>query len=114
MQGCVFILTGCLSAVFLRPTQVKWQLMVASCYRRSGENDSGLYLSWHNKMACCRLFSADSDSKPDHRKEYSLLIEIPKLSTIHKQHRSVIYLIYPDPFLFFFLHRKLPEISGNV
>lgn len=65
---CRCILTGCLSAVFLRPTQVKWQLMVASCYRRSGENDFGLHLSWHDKIACYRLFSANQYWKPDHTK----------------------------------------------
>lgn len=47
-QGAVMMLavtlSGNLSAVFLRPTQVKWQLMVASCYRRSGENESVLTL----------------------------------------------------------------------
>lgn len=40
----VVTLSGSLSAVFLRPTQVKWQLMVASCYRRSGEDGSVLNL----------------------------------------------------------------------
>lgn len=49
----MFILT----AVFFRPTQVKWQLMVASCYRRSGENDSVYNLSWHSKTAHYHLFS---------------------------------------------------------
>lgn len=56
---CSYWLDLSFSAMFLRPTQVKWQLMVASCYRRSGENDSVLYLSWHNKKACYRLFSAN-------------------------------------------------------
>uniref|UniRef100_A0A8C9Y1M6 Intraflagellar transport protein 88 homolog n=1 Tax=Sander lucioperca TaxID=283035 RepID=A0A8C9Y1M6_SANLU len=42
-------------ATLIQPTQVKWQLMVASCYRRSGENDSFLYLSWHINIACLRF-----------------------------------------------------------
>jgi len=40
------------NAVFCRPTQVRWQLMVASCHRRSGNYQQALetYKNIHRKF----------------------------------------------------------------
>uniref|UniRef100_A0A3P8U4J0 Intraflagellar transport protein 88 homolog n=1 Tax=Amphiprion percula TaxID=161767 RepID=A0A3P8U4J0_AMPPE len=42
-------------ATLIQPTQVKWQLMVASCYRRSGKNDIFIYLTFHGLRFLVRL-----------------------------------------------------------
>lgn len=54
----VFVLSRRLPALSLRPTQVKWKLMVASCYRRSGENESDLELltQYFDRMSLPVLF----------------------------------------------------------
>ena len=58
----ILILTAKYNPIeFLRPNQVKWQLMVASCYRRSGNYAAALerYKSIHYKFPDnieCNLF----------------------------------------------------------
>uniref|UniRef100_A0A3Q3FHF0 Intraflagellar transport protein 88 homolog n=1 Tax=Labrus bergylta TaxID=56723 RepID=A0A3Q3FHF0_9LABR len=78
-------------ATLIQPTQVKWQLMVASCYRRSGENESVLDLSCHEihhvSVFCLRfLVRLCTDMGLKEVQEYATrLKKVEKMKEIREQ-----------------------------
>lgn len=86
----------------LRPSQVKWQLMVASCYRRSGNYQKALetYKDIHSKfpenLECLRfLLRLCADMRLNEVQEYAT-----KLKKMEKRKETREQGRLSNPFMF--------------